>query len=216
LKFLSDCLTCSVGEVFARHSGFPRVLRRNRSAVSHLGIRVEFVTADVTKGHYSVRFRAGEADGYIIEREACSIDGQMQYEARDGVLLGTDRPAPPRQRSLYLPAHTRFSSAFEALHQWHFYAFDAKVFWDPSPAGFVQRVLKGDGSNLSNLLDTIWHRNPDEHERIVEYLSALNPAIEGFETVEDTQPSQHRVSGTKRSQILAQRNVLWHGACTAP
>jgi predicted ATPase len=104
------------------------------------------------------------------------------------VLRESDYPAPQLEPGhLYLPymaMYPGFSLAFQALSRWHFYTFDAKDLGGPSPAGFVQPVLRFDGSNLSNLLETIWHRDPGVYERIVEYLRVLNPALKGFETVE--------------------------------
>src|SRR5260370_15661569 len=42
-----------------------------------------------------------------------------------------------------------------------------KDFRAPTPVGAVEQFLRPDGSNLANVLDYVWHKHPDTHERII-------------------------------------------------
>src|SRR5258706_10857444 len=53
LRFLSECMTGSVGEAFYRRSGFPHVLRRNGSVAAHL---VSALSSRPRKGQVATHF----------------------------------------------------------------------------------------------------------------------------------------------------------------
>jgi len=183
LKFLSECMNGGVDAAFRQRSGFPRVLRRNGSA-AHLGLRVDFLTAEGLSGHYSVRFTPSDAAGYIIEREEC-IEGRLRYEGRNGVLTGSDCPRPEQQASdLYLPKYPCFSSTYRVLSSCHFYNFSPKDLRNPNHTGHEERFLRNDGVNLTNVFELIRLLHPDVSERITQYLRVLNPALLSIRAVE--------------------------------
>lgn len=181
----------SIDKAVQKRSGLLSVIRRGLSDDERLDFRVEFITAGGTRGYYSVRAKRDDTRAYI-EREKCFVEGATlaRYEAEDGIL----DPASARNWTirplelgyLYLPymaAFPEFSPASDVIDGCEFYNFSPKDFRPPVSES-KERVLRGDGSNLANVLYTIKIERPMVFERIVQYLSVVTPAIKEIELEE--------------------------------
>jgi predicted ATPase len=83
-----------------------------------------------------------------------------------------------------MATYPSFTPVFRALSNCHFYNLSAKDFRVPIPAADAERVLRSDGANLPNVFDHMWHKYPAIHERIIQYLRVLYPALTSIEPVE--------------------------------
>jgi predicted ATPase len=190
LRFLSEAMNISIAKSFDRRGGFGRVIRRADPASTHMGFRVEFITADGTPGHYSVRLRKDETEGCINEKEHCvvGVGSDNSYLVVEGVA----NPGPELGRgSLYLPiaANPRFGSVSKLLGGFRFYNLNPEELVQQVSDAVSNRDLSDDGSNLANVVNYLSVRKllePDASsvlDRIVQYLQVVNPQIAAVDTL---------------------------------
>jgi predicted ATPase len=182
LRFLSDAMQGPVQNALEKRSGFSRVVRLGAKAEARISIRVEFVTAQSVEGFFSVRLVENRAE-HVVEHERCRV-GPHGYEAIRGVARAGSHPLPPLGPTHielpFMAAYAYFSPALDLLKNCRFYNFSTEDFRQPV-AESTERALRGDGSNLANVLNSIRLEHPKLFERIVQYLSVVTPAIKEIE-----------------------------------
>ena len=79
--------------------------------------------------------------------------------------------------------HVEFNSIWRLLSDCHFYNFDTSVLRKPIPST-RERVLRSDGANLATVVDHLSRLRPAVFERIVQYLTVINPALSAIKSIE--------------------------------
>jgi predicted ATPase len=195
LRFLSEAMKLPVDKVFDRRGGFGNVIRRADPASTHVGFRIDFITADGTTGHYSVRLRKHEKEGYINEKEHCvvGVGSDNSYLLIEGVASAC---SPRDRRSLHLPIimakDPKFRGVFDLIDGFRFYNPNVEKLIQGTADAAPNRVLSDDGSNLANVVNYLHQAHlvrtvlePDASsvlDRIVQYLQTVNPQIAAINT----------------------------------
>jgi predicted ATPase len=184
LRFLSEAMNAPVEKALQDRGGFANVLFRRAGEDGHLGIRIEFITAQSFKGHYSVRFARGGDREYYVAREKCHLD-------RPG-LPGYDLRNDSRQLHLPVSELAELRPVWGLISNCRFYNFSPKDFLQPASESHSNRILYKDARNLANILN--WIRSyslvraelesevSPAYARIIQYMQAINPALESITT----------------------------------
>ena len=183
LRFLSDAMEGPVENAFEKRSGFSRVLRRQSAGHEQVGIRIEFVTDEDTRGFYSIRLAYVDRK-CVVQRERCYIGdrpGFNEFDVVRGVARAGSHPVPgvgPSHLLLpFMAGYPYFSPVLSLLNHSRFYNFSPRELRQPTIANSADSGLRSDGSNLASVLDHIRAQHPTMFGRIAEYVRAVTPSI---------------------------------------
>ncbi len=178
LRFLSEAMNGPIEKAFQQREGFSNVLRRGARSGGHLGLRLEFVTAEGINGLYSARFRQGVTEDYVVEREKCFVG-----EGFDSGYLSVPETRLDLLTMAQNPKSPEFAAPWRFLTGCRFYNLVPKSLRRPA-ASSKERVLNPDGSGIANVVHHIAQANKTAFERIIQYLRAIYPALQSMETIE--------------------------------
>lgn len=187
LRFVSESLRYSVGDVLRDRREINGVLRRSVGRPRHFGVRVEFNLED-SGGHFAFSVGAKPHGAYDILREECYVfprsgaRSQFYRVERSRIVKSTVEPHPAaRSNHLYLPTvlgFGDFGSVYDALSGTRFYRLNLEGTRNPQPFG-PEEFLKPNGSNVASVLSNLFRRSPDFKRRIEEYLGKILPGVVG-------------------------------------
>lgn len=217
LRFVADALRTTLDHALRERGGINEVRRRSSGHPTHFGMRLEFVLADGTPGHYAFRIAAKPKAGFEVQTEECVVGAPVNAsfhvesgarrsgaDAKTG--LSKTLPLVPADR-LHLVAasgETEFRPVYDALSHMAFYNLnpDRMRELQTSDSG---EILARDGSNATSVFRLLAEVRPEQRARIEEYLSRVVPGVRGVEA---------RVLGPRETlefrQEVAGANNPWH------
>ena len=94
LSLLSEALRTSLDHALRDRGGVAEVRRRSSGHPTNFGIRLEFVLADATPGHFAFEVGARAGGAYVVQTEQCVV-GREQYLVEEGELKVQPAPVSP-------------------------------------------------------------------------------------------------------------------------
>ncbi len=183
LRFVADALRTSLDLALRERGTIKEVRRRSGGHPNHFALRLDFVLASGTTGHYAFRVGAKPAGAYEVQQEECRIapEGIIDrhfFRVEAGVVKEcsfTPQPATLPD-SLFLVAasgHPAFRPVFDALSRMQIYNLDPQAIaalQKPDPGN----ILRRDGSNAASVLQQM---SPIAKDQILNSLERIVPGI---------------------------------------
>lgn len=189
LRFVADSLRTTPEHAFRERGGISEVRRKSSGHPNNFGIALNFILPTGWAGFYAFKIGALPNGGFTIQNEICKIPTNVIgtapffYEVKDGTLVdSSSKSLPPKieRDRLYLSlasALPEFSVVYEKLSRMGFYNLNPdriKDLQDTDPGD----LLKRSGENIAAVVRRLKVQNPNNLDRIVEYLKSVIPGIE--------------------------------------
>ena len=183
IRFVADALRTTVDHALRDRGGINEVRRRSSGRPNHFGIRIEFLLADGTHGHYAFKIAAKPNGGFEVQTEQCSLQSQppQWYQVKSGQLrfnsAGETRSIPSDR--LYLVAASGdnlYRPVYDALANMAFYSLN------PDRMREIQipdsgEILARDGVNATSVYRLLSQMSSLKEQRVIDYLSKVVPGI---------------------------------------
>ena len=187
LRFVAQALRFSLDHALRERGGISDVRRRSRGHPRHFRIQLE-LRLDTGSARYGFEVGARPNGGYQVRREECQVRSTDpartgRFLVKEGGLTEASVPLPPvgaTDRLYLLPAsnHPIFRPVYDLLSRMTFYNLEPRrirELQDSAPGS----LLDPDGGNIASVFGEIETRDQSRAERIVRYLAAIVPGIEG-------------------------------------
>lgn len=192
LHLISDGLQESLSLAVTKRGGINEIKRRGIGEQDGLSFRLEIAFPDRHLAIYVLEISSDPWTGGGIRRECLAILSESgstlaHYEVRDGEIIGAsfENMPPVSSDRLYLvhaSGRPEFRPVYDFLAAMGFYNVDPHVIRRPqSPNGIG--LLRGDGSNLANVVARLRKEQPEVMRRVKSYLEAIVPGILEVETI---------------------------------
>ncbi len=184
LHLVRDALAVSLDNALSERGGLAEVRRRSSGHPKHLGVRLEFVFKDGTRGHYAFNIGALKDRGYEVQKEECVVGAHGFIVARGAVIKNSGEifPAVSTDRLALVAASgmAAYRPLYDALTAMGFYNLNPKHMREPQKPQ-EGRFLKPVGENITSVVAHLERVAPDQMSRITEYLHAVVPMVHGVE-----------------------------------
>ncbi len=192
LHLMSDGLQDSLSLAVTKRGGINEIRRRGIGEQDKISFRLEIAFPDRSLAIYVLEISSDPWAGGGIRREDLAILSESgstlaYYEVRDGEVIRSsfENMPPASSDRLYLvhaSGRPEFRPVYDFLAGMGFYNVDPHVIRRPqSPNGIG--LLRGDGSNLANVVARLRKEQPEVMKRVESYLEAIVPDILEVETV---------------------------------
>jgi predicted ATPase len=202
IAFLSQAMTTPLGDVISWKGGSrvvchgsPTLSANGEHRTFGLGVIFGAMSEEIATARYAFRVesRGGKRPTYVVQREQCIVhrhDGRRDYFERnesEGFRSNSTGFEPQlAEDSLairLIGGDARFAPVFRVLNSMECYSIN------PYRLGERQvrdssTVLDSVGGNTSTILRDIAENNPDDLERICEYMEAIVPTLQRVEVKE--------------------------------
>lgn len=191
IRFVKDSLRSSVEQAIRERGGIDNVRRRSSGRPNHLNIRLELEVGSRFRYTYQFEIGARPHGGFSIQTEQCVWknwnENQVgQFIVKAGKIVdssGIPGQIPVPADKLFLSnvsGFPGFRELYLALSSMGFYNLNPEIIKTPQlpDAG---DLLTRDGSNLASVLNNLGKTDPDQKDRLIEYLSQIVPGIRKVE-----------------------------------
>lgn len=187
LRLVADGLRTSLDHALRDRGGVAEVRRRSSGHPNNFGIRIDFVLAGGTPGHFAFEVGARAGGAYVVQKEQCEV-GRDRYRVVEGAVEVAPAPVSPPSSDdrLYLvnaAGLPPFRPVFDLLSSMGFYNLnpDRVRALQPPDKG---ELLARDGSNLASVLGRLHKVDGGRtKQRVEEYLACIVPGVEAVEQV---------------------------------
>lgn len=192
LHLIGDGLQESLSLAVTKRGGINEIRRRGMGEQDGISLHLEIAFPDRHRAIYVLDIARDPWSGALIHRERLEVLSESgstlaHYEVRNGEVIGSSSGNMPPASSdrLYLVKASgwpEFRPAHDFLATMGFYNVDPHVIKKPQgPDG--GGLLRGDGSNLANIVARLRKENPEVMRRVESYLEAIVPGIVEVESV---------------------------------
>ena len=181
--FLAEAMISPLQAVFDKAGGISSVRNRSsgKSYPPNLGLRVDFgrLNGRAISGHYAFEVRALPNHGFEVVREQCHVGGRFWFDRiRDKFESNVSGLRPLLDpASLGLPVvggEEKFVPVLRTLAAMRVYSIEPgklREMQEPDSG----TTLKGDGSNVTSVLQEIQRQSKDDLHRVWEILESIVP-----------------------------------------
>jgi len=181
--FLAESMISPLQAVFDKAGGISSVRNRSsgKSYPPNLGLRVDFgrLNGKAISGHYAFEVRALPNHGFEVVREQCHVGGRFWFDRiRDKFESNVSGLRPLLDpASLGLPVvggEEKFAPVLRTLAAMRVYSIEPgklREMQEPDSG----TTLKGDGSNVTSVLQEIQRQSKDDLHRVWEILESIVP-----------------------------------------
>ncbi|MEX2617427.1 MAG: AAA family ATPase [Alphaproteobacteria bacterium] len=188
-RLISDALNSTLEYAIRQRGGINEVRRRSGGHPTHFAISLRLNLGNGMNGHYALRVGAKPEGAFTVQREQATVSKEGLTDAffvvEDGNVINaseefqTLRPKVESDR-LYLTSISgvaEFRVLFDALSGMSFYNIHPEPIKELQPHDSGDR-LDRNGWNLAAVIKRLREDQPENLQRIQEYLKQIVPGIE--------------------------------------
>lgn len=212
MRFVADSLRTSLDHALRDRGTIKEVRRRSGGHPNHFAVRIDFVFADGSAGHFSFRIGSRPSGGYEVQNEECRLlpgepgVPEAFYHVRAGQVTASSLPQLPASlpdrlqlvAASGLPAFRKVYDALSSIQVYNLNPQEISAMQRPDPG----ELLRRDGSNASSVLQNI---DSPTRLRIDAYLARIVPGVQSV--VPKTLGNQETI---EFRQIVKGQQHPWH------